>query len=197
MIQPEARRKFLEPAFGLLPQSRDSNAMINSGSKGLRFSCAPGTSQEVRHVRVLGSVARPPLRGRVPAIVASRHIDTVVNQELRRFILPSDGAFVKDASRLVCAPVRIDVGSVLQQKIRNLELAIHARPSQRDVQDVLGVRGHPMKIPEPGRIVDGVMLTEAPEPGTAGLIKPTPDSREVPYAGRVGEIVGQRLNLNQ
>jgi hypothetical protein len=31
--------------FGLLPQSRNSNAMIVSGSKGLRFSCTLGTPE--------------------------------------------------------------------------------------------------------------------------------------------------------
>jgi hypothetical protein len=46
-------------------------------------------------------------------------------------------------------------------------------------------------------MVGGVMLSEAPQPRSAGLIEPTPDSREVPYAGRVGEIVGQRPNLSQ
>src|SRR5580700_9352268 len=66
---------------------------------GLCFPCVLGTRQELRHVLVLGSVVRPPFSGRVPAIVASRHIDTMVNQELCCFILPSDGAFVKDASR--------------------------------------------------------------------------------------------------
>jgi hypothetical protein len=86
---------------------------------------------------------------------------------------------------------------VLQQKIRNLKLAIHARPCQCDVHDVLGVRGDPMKVPEPGRMVGRVMLTEAPKPRTACLIKPTPDSREVPYASSVREIVGQRPNQSQ
>ena len=41
------------------------------------------------------------------------------------------------------------------------------------------------------------MLAEASQPRPAGLIKPTLDSREIPYAGRVGEIVGQRPNLRQ
>ena len=131
MIQPEARRKFLERAFGLLPQSRNSNAMINSGSKGLRFSCAPGTRQEVRHVRVVGSVARPPLRGRVPAIIVNRHIDAAVNEKLRCFVVRVNGALMQNACRLVRAPVRIDVGSVLQQKIRNLELAIRLYAKRR------------------------------------------------------------------
>ena len=163
----------------------------------LRLACAFGASQELRHVLILGGVVRPPFRGTIPAIIANRHIDAAVNEELRCFVVRVDGALMQDARRLVRAPVRIDVGSVLQQKIRNLKLPIHARPGQRDVQDVLGVRGGPMEIPEPGRMVRGVMLTEAPQPRTAGLIKPTPDSRKVPYAGRVGEIVGQRPNLSQ
>ena len=54
-----------------------------------------------------------------------------------------------------------------------------------------------MKILECTRIVGGVMLTEASQPRTAGLVEPTPDSRKVPHAGRVGEIVGQRPNLRQ
>ena len=95
MIQPEAPRKFLERALGLLPQSRNSNAMIVSGSKGLRFSCALGTRQEVRHVRVFGSVARPPLCGRGPAIIVNRHIDATVNEKLRCFAVRVDGALMQ------------------------------------------------------------------------------------------------------
>ena len=59
------------------------------------------------------------------------------------------------------------------------------------------LRRHPMKIPEPRRMVGRVMLTEAPQLRTTGLTKPTPDTREIPYAGRVREIVGQRPNLSQ
>jgi len=90
---------------------------------------------------VVGTVARPSLRGRVPAIIVNHHIDAAVNEKLRCFVVRVDGALMQDACRLVRAPVRIDVRSVRQQKIRNLELAIHARPCQCDVQDVLGVRG--------------------------------------------------------
>jgi hypothetical protein len=96
VIQPEAPRKFVERALGLLPQSRNSNAMIVSGSKGLRSSGALGTRQEVRHVPVVGSVARPPLRGRVPAIIVNRHIDAAVNEKLRCFVVSVDGALMQD-----------------------------------------------------------------------------------------------------
>src|SRR3984957_5723207 len=140
--------------------------------------------------------ALPP-GGSVPAIIVNRHIDAAVNEELRCFVVRVDGALMQDACRFVRAPVRIDVGSMFQKKVRNLKLPIHTCPCERDVQDVLGVRRYPMKIPEPGRIVDGVMLTEAPQPRTTGLIKPILDSREVPCAGRVGQIVGQRPNLGQ
>jgi len=47
-----------------------------------------------------------------------------------------------------------------------------------------------MEVPQNGGFVGGVMLTEASQPRTANLIKPTPHSREVPYANRVAEIVG-------
>src|ERR1700677_2368403 len=158
--------------------------MAVSVSNGLCFPCVSGTRQELRHVLVLGSVVRPPFSGRVPAIVASRHIDTVVNQELCCFIVPSDGAFVKDASRLVRAPVGIDVGSTLQQERRNLKVPVHARPGQRYIQDVLGVGGSPMQVPQSGGVVGGVMLAEVSQPRTANFIKPTLHSREIPYAGR-------------
>ena len=54
---------------------------------------------------------------------------------------------MQNAGRLVRAPVGIDVGSVLQQKIRNLKVPVHARPCERHVQDVLRVGRSPMKIP--------------------------------------------------
>src|SRR6204780_3089982 len=121
-----------------------------SVSNGLCFPCVLGTRQELRHVLVLGSVVRPPFSGRVPAIVASRHIDTMVDQELCCFIVPPDGAFVKDASRLMRAPVVIDVGSTLQQERRNLKMPVHARPGQRYVQYVLRVGGGPMQVSQNG-----------------------------------------------
>jgi hypothetical protein len=186
-------RRLGEPALTLATRT----PMTGARSKRLGFPCALGTRQELRHVLVLGGVVRPPFRSRIPAIIANRHIDAAVNEELRCFVVRVDGALMQDACRFVRAPVRIDVGSMFQKKVRNLKLPIHTCPCERDVQDVLGVRGYPMKIPEPGRIVDGVMLTEAPQPRTTGLIKPTLDSREVPCAGRVGQIVGQRPNLSQ
>jgi hypothetical protein len=96
------------------------------------------------------------------------HIDTVVDQELCCFIVPADGAFVNDASRLVRAPVGIDVGSALQQERCNLKMPVHARPGQRYVQDVLRVGGSPMHVPQSGGVVGGVMLAEASQPRTAG-----------------------------
>jgi thioesterase domain-containing protein len=89
VIQPEAPRKFVERALGLLTQGRNSNTRIASGSKGLRFSGALGTRQEVRHVHVVGSVARPPLRGRVPAKIVNRHIDAAVNEKTALLLLSS------------------------------------------------------------------------------------------------------------
>jgi hypothetical protein len=168
--------------------------MIAFGSKGLRFSCALGRRQEVRHVCGAGSVARPPLRGGVPAIIVNRHIDAAVNEKLRCFVVRVDGALMQDACRLVRAPIRIDVGSVLQQKTRNLKLAIHARPCERVVapaenpQSQTGNSCTPMRTRRPGRAgrsaasnedsgarKDGgrVMLTEAPQRRLAGRIKPS------------------------
>ena len=120
-------------------------------SKGLYFAGALGARQELRHVLVLGSVVRPPFRSGVPAIISNRHIDAVVNEKLRCFIVPADGAFVQDASWLMRAPVGIDVGSALQQERRNLKMPVHARPGQRYVQDVLRVGGSPMQVPQSGR----------------------------------------------
>jgi len=54
-----------------------------------------------------------------------------------------------------------------------------------------GVRGHPMKIPEPGRMVGGWMLTEAPQPRTAGLTKPTLTRAKSLRRPREGDV-GQR-----
>src|SRR5260370_40139381 len=97
---------------------------------------------------------------------------------------------MQNAGRVVRAPVCIDVGSALQQESRNVKPPVHARPRQRYVQDLLRVGGSPMQVPQSGGIVGGVMLTEASQPRTANLIKPTPHSREVPYASRVAEIIG-------
>src|SRR5207302_7471820 len=126
---------------------------------------------------------RRPFPSPIPAIVAHRHIDAMLAQELRRFIVPPDGALMQNAGRLVRAPVRVDICSALQQERSNLKLLVRACPGQRYVQDLLRVGGSPMQVPQDVRIVGGVMLAEAPQPRTTGLIKPTSDSCEVPYAG--------------
>ena len=176
---------FLEGSSGPAPLTAATRTPITvSVSNGLCLPCVLGTRQELRHVLVLGSVGRPPFSGRVPAIVASRHIDTVVNQELCCFILPSDGAFVKDASRLVRASVGIDVGSTLQQERRNLKMPVHARPGQRYVQDVLRVGGSPMQVPQSGGVVGGVMLAEASPPASAAAHSRLLPSRRITAARR-------------
>ena len=73
-----------------------------------------GACQELRHILILSGVVSPPLRSRIPAMIANGHIDTVVDQELCRFIVPADGALMQNAGRLVRAPVRIYVGSAFQ-----------------------------------------------------------------------------------
>ena len=115
----ELTGRFSERRFGMLlsqPEPKRQDRALFLFSRGLRFPRALGTRQELRHVLVLGCMVRPPFSGRVPAVVANRHIDTVVDQELCRFIVPADGAFVQDASWLMRAPVGIDVGSALQRK---------------------------------------------------------------------------------
>jgi hypothetical protein len=46
-----------------------------------------------------------------------------------------------------------------------------------------------MQVPQSRGVVGGVMLAKASQPRTASFIKPTLHSREIPYAGRVAEIV--------
>src|SRR5258708_16920602 len=100
--------------------------MIVSGSKGLRFSCALGARQELRHFLIVNRrlaqrvrVDSPPFRSPIPATVANRQIDAMVDEELCRFIVPSDGTLVQNAGWLVRAPVGIDVGSPLHHESRN------------------------------------------------------------------------------
>lgn len=96
-------------------------------SKRLGSPCTLGPRQELRHVLIVnrrlaqrGRVDSPPFRSPIPAIVANRHIDAMIDEELCRFIVPSDGTLMQNAGRLVRAPVGIDVGSALQQESRNL-----------------------------------------------------------------------------
>src|SRR5580700_1051089 len=102
------------PFCACSPHNRNSSARIVPLSQGLRFPCALGACQELRHVLILSGVVSPPFRSRIPAMVANSHIDIVVDQELCRFVVPADGALVQNAGWLVRAPVRINVGSSLQ-----------------------------------------------------------------------------------
>ena len=86
----------------------------------LRFLPTLGTRQKLRHVLIVNRrlaqrvrVDGPPYRSPIPAIVANRHIDAMIDEELCRFIVPSDGTFMQNAGGLVRAPVSIDVGSAL------------------------------------------------------------------------------------
>jgi hypothetical protein len=136
---------------------------VAARSARLGFACPLGARQEIRHILIVNRrlaqrvhVDSPPFRSPIPAIVADRHIDAMIDEELCRLIVPSDGSLMQNAGRLVGAPVRIDVGSVFQKKIRDPDSCMPMQGRSRMCCAFAG----PMKIPEPGRMVDGMMLTE-------------------------------------
>src|SRR5262245_22037963 len=121
-------------------------------SIGRLFPRALGVIQKLSHFRISNrrlaqrvSMDRPPRRSPIPSIVASRQIDAVVDQELRRFIFPANRNLMQDTGWFMRAPRRIHIGAVLQEELRNLKMPVHDRPSERYVQDVLRIRWIPMQ----------------------------------------------------
>ena len=93
----------------------------------LRFLPTLGTRQKLRHVLIVNRrlsqrvrVDGPPYRSPIPAIVANRHIDAMIDKELCRVIVPSDGTLMQNAGRFMRAPVGIDVGPAFHQEAGNL-----------------------------------------------------------------------------
>jgi hypothetical protein len=86
-------------------------------------------AQPLRHLLVVRSVISPSLGGSTPPIIADRHVDASVDEELHGFVV-----FVKayqlmqDAGRLMGAPVRVDIGPMLEKKVGYFEAVADDRP---------------------------------------------------------------------
>ena len=84
-------------------------------------------AQPLRHLLVLHSVRCPTLGGRAPAIIDDRHVDAAIDEELHRFVIFVPHQLMQDAGRLVGAPVRVDIGSVPEKKVGDLEVVVEDR----------------------------------------------------------------------
>src|SRR5262245_41937823 len=104
-------------------------------------------SQPLRHLLVL-KVGCPTLSGTAPSIIDYRQIDAAVDEELHGFVV-----FVKpyklmhDAGRLMRAPLRVDIGAVLEKKVGDLEVVVEDRPGERGIENLLHTNLAPFSFP--------------------------------------------------
>ena len=118
-------------------------------------------------------------------------------EESGRIVVAVHGAFVQHAGGLVRAPVGVDVGSMLEQKRRDLEVTVHAGPGERHVEHVLHPGRTPVKIGAPVRIVRRVVPIEVAQRRLSRSVEPALDAGEVAHAGGMRQIIGQRPDARE
>jgi len=90
MRTPHYREVYFGPTH---PHTRNSSARTAPFSKRLRFPCALGACQELRHVLIptrgsrsvsfyLVGLVSPPFRSPIPAIVADRHTSSKLSHPI-------------------------------------------------------------------------------------------------------------------
>src|SRR5215510_8535802 len=80
--------------------------------------------EPLRHLLVL-KVRCPTLSGTAPSIIDDRQIDAAVDEELHGFVVfVKPYQLVHDAGGLMRAPLRVDIGSVLEKKVCDLEVVV-------------------------------------------------------------------------
>ena len=75
----------------------------------------------------------PTLGGSAPAIIANRHVDAAVDEELHGFVILVPLQLMQDACGLMGAPVRVDIGPVREKKFGDLEVVVEDGPGERSV----------------------------------------------------------------
>src|SRR5262249_61241698 len=98
-------------------------------------------------------VACPPLGGSVPAKIEDRHIDAASDKKLHVFVILMPHELMQDAGGLMGAPVRVDIGSVREKKVGDLEVVVEDCPPERSIQNIL----HTRLAAEPDSQVTAVM----------------------------------------
>src|SRR5579862_10032235 len=81
-------------------------------------------AQPLRHLLVLRGVISPALGGSAPAIIADRHVDAAVDEELHGCVVFKMHQLMQDAGRFMGAPVRVDISPVTEKKVGDLEVAV-------------------------------------------------------------------------
>ena len=102
--------------------------------------------QPLRHLLVLLAVARPTLCSAVPAVVLDGHVDAAVDEELHRLVVPVKDQMVQDARRLMGVPGGVDVGAVLEEEVRHVEVTVDDGPGERRVEHLLRSGRAPLEV---------------------------------------------------
>src|SRR5215471_15077664 len=93
--------------------------------------------QPLRHLLVLGSDSCPTLGGSIPPKIADRHVDTAIDEELHGFVILVPHQFVQNAGGLMRAPGCVDIGSVREKKVGDLEAIVEDGPGERSIENLL------------------------------------------------------------
>src|SRR6266567_2036795 len=132
-----------------------------------------------------------PTPGRcAPAVIDDRHVDASVDEELHGLVILVPHQFMQDAGGFVRAPVRVDIGSMPEKKVGDLEMVVHDGPGERGVENLLQTGLAPVQVPADPVIVGWKMIREVAQGRLAGRVKPAPRLSEVPIPSCVGRSSG-------
>jgi len=148
--------------------------------------------QPLRHLFVLRGVICPTLGGSAPAMMADRHVDAEVDEELHGFVILVPHQLMEDAGGLMGGPVRVDIGPAPEKKLGDLEMIVEDRPSKRGVENLLHTGLSPLQVPADPGIVGGKMIREVAQGRPARRVEPVSHPCEVPIPGGVWQIIGDR-----
>ena len=151
----------------------------------------------LRQLFVLRRDRGPTHRGSAPAIIVDRHVDAAVDKELHRFVILVPHQLMQDAGGLMGAPVCVDIGSMPEKKVGDLEMVVYDREGKRGVKNLLHSGLAPFQISADPVIVGGKMLCEVAQGGLARGVEPASNPCEVPAPRSAWQIVGHRPDPQQ
>ena len=102
--------------------------------------------QPLSHLLVLLAVERPTLCGTVPAVVLDGHVDATVDEESHRVVGAVEDQVVQDARRLMGVPGGVDIGAVLEEEVRHVEVTVDNGKGERRVEHLLRRGRIPLEV---------------------------------------------------
>jgi hypothetical protein len=95
------------------------------------------------------------------------------------------------------APVGVDVGAVLEEEVRHVEVTVDDGKGERRIENLLRCGRVPLEVSARAGVVVRIVVVEIAQGGGARLVEPALHPRQVAHACRMRQIVGQRPDAGE